>query len=54
MPIFIFLSNFIILNTLIALSCEYFEEVKAHKVFGFKEDQKIQKIVDIKNVDVIN
>ncbi|CAD8175166.1 unnamed protein product [Paramecium octaurelia] len=31
-PIYIFLSNFIILNTLIALSCEYFVEVKYYSI----------------------
>ncbi|CAD8154667.1 unnamed protein product [Paramecium octaurelia] len=31
-PAYIFLSNFIILNTLIALSCEYFVEVKYYSI----------------------
>lgn len=31
-PCYIFISNFIILNTLIALSCEYFVEVKYYSI----------------------
>lgn len=32
LPTYIVISNFIILNTLIALSCEYFVEIKYEKV----------------------
>ncbi|CAD8091526.1 unnamed protein product [Paramecium sonneborni] len=46
-PAYIFLSNFIILNTLIALSCEYFVEVKYYSIEKDQSDVRCSQFVTI-------
>ncbi|CAD8055986.1 unnamed protein product [Paramecium primaurelia] len=46
-PAYIFLSNFIILNTLIALSCEYFVEVKYYSIEKDQNDVRSSQFVGI-------
>ena len=49
-PFYIFLSNFILLNIMIALSCEYFIEIEVGMVERGPENRTINKIQDLSKI----